>query len=182
MQDNETQLLLHAKKTAQELAEKLKKHSLTLALAESCTAGLASSLLAEIPGASQILWGCYVCYTKEAKISMLDLDNTALLADGLVSGETASSMAAMALQKSGADIAASVTGLAGPQGDGGGAAVGAVWTAAARKGNIVTKGFHFTGGRNEIRLKAAAALFNEILKELRAIEAFSKLQFLKKLL
>ena len=113
-------LMIHGEKTAETLVQKLKDFSLTLALSESCTGGMVSSLLAGVPGASTVLWGCFVCYTKEAKISMLGIDNKELTVNGLVSAETASSMAEMALKKSGASVAASVTGLAGPLGDGSG--------------------------------------------------------------
>jgi len=170
MQDSLTQdsltngLLLTAEKTAQELVEKLKALSLTLALAESCTAGLVSGFLADIPGASQVLWGSFVCYTKEAKVSMLGLDSGALLIHGLVSRETAISMAEAALRKSGAGIAASVTGLAGPQGDGSSVPVGTVWAASALKnGETRASEFHFSGSRNVVRIRAAIALL-ELIK------------------
>jgi len=159
------QLIKRAEKKAACLIEKLKAVSQKLVLAESCTGGLISSLLAEIPGASGVLWGSFVCYTKEAKVSMLGLKESSLSADGLVSEKTAYSMAAGALQKSGADIAAAVTGLAGPDGDGSGVPVGTVWTSAAlRDGEIKTKVFHFTGSRNEVRLCAAFAVLEEIQK------------------
>jgi PncC family amidohydrolase len=175
MQECNTELAIHAEKTAEALVNKLKALSFKLALCESCTAGLISNLIARIPGASSVLWGSYVCYTREAKISMLDLDKSGLAAHGLVSGETASSMATMALQKSltacdangqvnGAEIAAAVTGLAGPEGDGSGVPVGTVWVAAARRGEetAAAREFHFDGERNEVRLKAAIAVLETV--------------------
>jgi len=149
--------------TAEALIQKLKALSFKLALAESCTAGMISGLLANIPGASSVLWGSFVCYTKEAKVSMLGLDSGALDAHGLVSRETAVSMAQGALKKSGADIAASVTGLAGPEGDGSSVPVGTVWAATAlRSGETSASEFHFTGCRNDVRKKAAIAVINLI--------------------
>ena len=164
MQDSSiNDLFVMAEKTAKELVEKLKSLSLTLALAESCTAGMVSGFLANIPGASSVLWGSFVCYTKEAKVSMLGLDNSALSASGLVSMETASSMAAGALSKSGAGIAASVTGLAGPQGDGSDIPVGTIWVAAAiRDGETTAREFHFSGSRNSVRIRAATAVLEFI--------------------
>jgi PncC family amidohydrolase len=167
MQDSENtaDLTIHAEKTAEELVKKLKSLSLTLALAESCTAGLVSGFLANVPGASGVLWGSFVCYTAEAKISMLGLDSGALSVHGLVSRETALSMAAGALDKSGADIAASVTGLAGPQGDGSNVPVGTVWAAAAlRGGQTWADEYHFRGSRNAVRLRASAALLELVKK------------------
>jgi PncC family amidohydrolase len=157
-----------AEKAAEDLIQKLNSLSLTVALAESCTAGLVSAFLAGIPGASRALWGSFVCYTREAKISMLGLDRDALAAHGLVSGETALAMAAGALRKSGASFAAAVTGLAGPEGDGSGVPVGTVWVAAAvRNGETsVLKEFHFSGPRNQVRLNAAIAVLDAVKNSL----------------
>jgi len=163
-EDNENkQLISQAERKAVCLIEKLKAVSKKLVLAESCTGGLISSLLAQVPGASGVLWGSFVCYTKEAKVSMLGLKESELSADGLVSEQTAYSMAAGALQKSGADISAAVTGLAGPDGDGSNVPVGTVWIAAAlRGGETKVKMFNFKGSRNEVRLCAACAALEEI--------------------
>lgn len=137
-----------------------------LALAESCTAGLASDLLARTSGASRVLWGSFVCYTAAAKVSMLGLDQRLLDQYGPVSGETARGMALAALEKSGAYIAASVTGLAGPEGDGSPVPVGTVWIAVAVDGKAESEEFHFSGSRAEIRLQAAAAVLEKLRKKL----------------
>jgi len=168
MQDSENtaELTAQAEKTANELVEKLKSLSITLVLAESCTAGLVSGFLANIPGASGVLWGSFVCYTREAKISMLGLEPGALSVHGLVSRETAVSMAQGALNKSGAGIAASVTGLAGPDGDGSGVPVGTIWAAAAlRGGQTRVSEYHLSGSRNVVRIRAVAALL-ELIKNI----------------
>ncbi|MDR0322705.1 MAG: CinA family protein [Treponema sp.] len=158
------ELTLKAEKTAEAVIEKLKTSSVKLALAESCTAGLISGLLACIPGASGVLWGSFVCYTKEAKISMLGLERDKIDAFGLVSKETACSMAEGALARSGADIAVAVTGLAGPDGDGSTVPVGTVWVAATlRSGKIEVKEFRFSGARNAVRTCAAIAVFELLL-------------------
>jgi PncC family amidohydrolase len=161
------ELLIRAKKAAEELIEKLKAHSRTLALAESCTAGLISGLLAEIPGASAVLWGSFVCYTRDAKVSMLGLSDKELTANGLVSEKTAVSMALGALKKSSAYFAAAVTGLAGPHSDGSDIPIGTVWTAVAwRNGGGAAKEFHFTGSRNIVRIRAVIAVLETILGSL----------------
>jgi PncC family amidohydrolase len=159
----EKELLEQAGKNAACLMEKLKALSLTVSLAESCTAGFISHLLACLPGASSVLWGSFVCYAKEAKVSMLNIDNNTLDTYGLVSRETACAMANGALQKSGANLAAAVTGLAGPDNDGSNTPVGTVWIAAVfQNKDAVAKEFHFSGSRNEIRIRAAAAVLEEI--------------------
>jgi len=158
------ELLAKAEKSAEALIHELKERSVTLALAESCTAGIVSALLAGIPGASEVLWGSFVTYTKDAKVSMLGIEKEIPETFGLVSKETACAMARGALLKSGANLAASVTGLAGPSGDGSNVKVGTVWVAAALKsGEITVKEHYFTGERNEIRLCAAVAVL-EILQ------------------
>ena len=166
MEEHNRKLLVKAEKTAEALIYKLKERSLTLALAESCTAGLVSALLAGVPGASEVLWGSFVTYTKEAKVSMLGIDEKIPETFGLVSKETACAMAAGALSKSAASIAASVTGLAGPSGDGSNVKVGTVWTAVvSQKGEIAAKEHYFAGERNEVRINAAIAVL-EMLQTL----------------
>ena len=160
------QLAVKAEKTAEAVIEKLKSLSLKLALAESCTAGLVSGLLAETGGASSVFWGSFVCYTQEAKVKMLGLDNDRLTESGLVNSETACSIAEGALKKSGADIAAAVTGLAGPGGDGR-VPVGTIWIAITRRNaETEAKEFAFTGSRNNVRMQSAIAALEEILRRL----------------
>jgi PncC family amidohydrolase len=138
--------------------------SLSLAAAESCTAGLVGSLLAEIPGASRVFWGSFVCYSGEAKIKMLGVKRETLTAFGLVSKETACAMAEGALEKSGASAAVSVTGLAGPEGDGSAAPVGTVWIGTALRGSPPEAvSFHYTASRNDLRQKAAREAIQQIL-------------------
>ena len=169
--DINAQLIKQAEKSAADLIKKLKSQALTLALSESCTAGLVSSFLAGIPGASDVLWGAFVCYTREAKISMLGINGVELDAYRYVSRDTACLMAKGALEKSGANIAAAVTGLAGPGGDGSNVPVGTVWAACAlqgalKGGEIKAREFRFTGSRSEIRIQAACAVLEMLLNML----------------
>jgi PncC family amidohydrolase len=146
------------------LVKKLAAASQKIALAESCTAGLVSGLIAGVPGASGVLWGSFVCYTVEAKAAMLGLDPARIEQFGAVSSETACAMAEAALEKSGADIAASVTGLAGPDGDGTAVPVGTVWVASARRGKRADAvKFHFSGARNEVRSAAACEVIKQVI-------------------
>jgi PncC family amidohydrolase len=152
---------------AKNLVKKLDAASWTLVLAESCTAGLVSDLIARIPGASRVLWGAFVSYTVEAKIRMLGLNRDFVDTYGAVSRETACAMAEGALEKSGAHIAAAVTGLAGPGGDGSEVPVGTVWIATAiRGGRTEAAVFHYQDSRNGIRNSAAAEVVEETLKRL----------------
>jgi nicotinamide-nucleotide amidase len=117
------------------LAEK----GLTVACAESCTGGMLSSMLVDIPGSSDALMGSVVCYSNEVKISMLGVREETLGAFGAVSEQTALEMARGALRRIGADYALAVTGIAGPGGGTPEKPVGLVWVALARSGDGYTE-------------------------------------------
>ncbi|MDR1444777.1 MAG: nicotinamide-nucleotide amidohydrolase family protein [Treponema sp.] len=156
-----------AEAAARRLVETLARRSQTMTAAESCTAGLTADLVARIPGASRVLWGAFVTYTVDAKVRMLGLDPRNLEKFGPVSRETACAMALGALDKSGADYAVAVTGLAGPGGDGTQVPVGTVWIAAAGRGRAPQAHvFHFEGSRNGIRERAAREALEVILKQI----------------
>jgi len=158
----------------------------TVAAAESCTAGLASHYIACIPGASEVFWGSCVTYTASAKTVMLGVPEDLINKCGAVSRNVALAMAEGALKKSGASWAFSVTGLAGPLGDGSKTPVGTVWIGIARRSFSRSKGsessgtglkgtecvktsavkYTFSGPRNDVREAATAAAFRELLKKL----------------
>jgi PncC family amidohydrolase len=152
---------------AAEVIRKLAACSKTLVTAESCTAGLVSGTIAAIPGASKVLWGGFITYTMDAKISMLGVDEAVVRRFGAVSEETAGAMAVGALENSAAAMSIAVTGLAGPNGDGSATPVGVVWTAIAsreKEGISLTRiaNFHFEGDRNEVRLRATETVLQQI--------------------
>jgi PncC family amidohydrolase len=153
-----------AQEMARQLVALLTERHYTLSLAESCTAGLVSDLVGRVSGASAALWGSFVCYSPDAKQRMLGLERDFLERHGLVSRETARAMALHARELAGVTIAAAVTGIAGPLGDGSGAPVGTVWIAAAWQGHCREKELHFQGTRSEIRMQAAAAVLEELLE------------------
>jgi PncC family amidohydrolase len=157
--DNKAPSFDEAKKLVQILAEK----KLLLAAAESCTAGLVADAIAQVSGASKVFWGSFVSYRAEAKSAMLGIGEALLEECGLVSSETACAMALGALEKSGADCAVSVTGLAGPEGAGSAVEVGTVWIGTAlKRGETGTKKFIFKKSRNELREAAARQAIHEI--------------------
>jgi PncC family amidohydrolase len=153
---------------AEDLIQRAAAAGLTLAAAESCTAGLAADLLARVPGASRVFWGSFVSYTPAAKTEMLGVDAKLLDRYGAVSRETARAMAEGALARSGADLAVSVTGLAGPEGDGSGVPVGTVWIGIARRGGESRASlYRYTGSRNEVRRRAARDALEALRGELK---------------
>lgn len=109
------------------LVEKLREKKLSAACAESCTGGLLSSMITDVPGSSEV-FGYGVCtYANEAKIKLLGVKPETLEKYGAVSEQTACEMADGVRKLSGADIALSLTGLAGPGGAVPGKPVGLVW-------------------------------------------------------
>ena len=150
---------------AREIVKKLSAGGTFIAAAESCTAGLAADFIACVPGASKVFWGSFVTYTADAKRKMLGVQEDLLKKHGAVSRPVAIAMAERTLEISGASLAFSVTGLAGPEGDDSGIPVGTVWIGlAGRAGDTKpqAKMFRFTGSRNEVRYAAAAAALEEV--------------------
>jgi len=107
---------------------------LRIVTAESCTGGLISGALTEIPGSSAVLDRGFVTYSNRAKVEMLGVPPELIEAKGAVSEEVARAMAAGALANSSADIVVSVTGVAGPGGGTPSKPVGLVYIAVQRRG------------------------------------------------
>lgn len=132
---------------------------LKIATAESCTGGLLAALLTEIPHSSQVFEYGYVTYANEAKEDMLDVSPEMLALHGAVSEPVAAAMAAGALARSKADVAVSITGIAGPGGGSAKKPVGLVYMAGMRAdGKTIIEKHEFGDlGRSEIRRRAVAA-------------------------
>ena len=118
---------------ARRLVERYAAAGLKLATAESCTGGLVAGLITEIAGSSAVLERGFVVYSNEAKVGMLGVAQETLAAVGAVSAATAREMAVGALEHSRADIAVSITGVAGPGGGSTEKPVGLVHFACARR-------------------------------------------------
>ena len=131
---------------------------LTITTAESCTGGLVAALLTEIPGSSAVFERGFVTYSNLAKTQMLGVPAALIETLGAVSGAVARAMAEDALRHSAADIAVSITGIAGPGGGSAAKPVGLVHFAVARRGGAVVVEAARYGdlGRGAIRLAAVA--------------------------
>jgi len=105
----------------------------TVTTAESCTGGWIAKAITDVPGSSAVIGFGIVSYSNEAKVSLLGVRNSTLEANGAVSEAVVMEMAAGALQLSGADIAVSVSGIAGPDGGSKEKPVGTVWFGWARR-------------------------------------------------
>ncbi len=152
---------------AQKVYEKLKKYSKNLATAESCTGGLIAASLTSVPGMSECYGFGVVTYANEAKEKLLSVSNETLKSYGAVSPQTAEEMANGAVEMSGADIAVSVTGIAGPGGGTAKKPVGLVYIGIALRGKgAKTYKNLFDGNRQEVRQQTVIKALELILETL----------------
>lgn len=144
--------------TASELVRLLTGKHMMLAVAESCTGGLLAGEITKVPGSSQCFDRGYVTYSAEAKSEMLGIPMDLIVSRGPVSELTAMLMAEAARQLSGAQVACSVTGVAGPGSDSSGNPEGLVYIALSIEGYETEVEKHsFEGDRSGIRQSAVAA-------------------------
>ena len=137
---------------AERVLHSCRKRGLKVVTAESCTGGLVAATLTAIAGSSDVVERAFVTYANEAKREMLGVSWDALLGYGAVSEPVARAMAAGALARSGADLAVSVTGVAGPGGGTAEKPIGLVHFAVARIGHDMIAERHvFPGDRDTIR-------------------------------
>ncbi|PXA88937.1 competence protein [Nostoc sp. 3335mG] len=141
-----------------------------VAVAESCTGGLVSAALTEIPGSSDVFEGGFVTYSYSAKTELLRVSSDVLETFGAVSIAVAWTMAQNALNKTGADVSVAITGIAGPDGGSEKKPVGTVVFARAEKGadpeKIVANSRKFdNNGRGGVRLQAALVALELLMPE-----------------
>lgn len=147
------------------LLARVQPRGLTLATAESCTGGLVAAALTAVPGSSAVFLCGYVTYATAAKQAMLGVDPALIATHGAVSEAVARAMAEGARQRSGADLAVSVTGIAGPGGGSADKPVGLVHlAAAARGGAILAERRLFAGDRAAVRAAAVAAALSLLMR------------------
>jgi nicotinamide-nucleotide amidase len=132
----------------------LRERSLTIALAESCTGGLLSARLTEVPGVSAVLERAIVSYANRAKIDALGVAPALLERHGAVSEEVAAAMAAGASTVAHTDVGVAITGIAGPDGGTSEKPVGLVFVATCGAAGTRVRRNHFPGGRERVRLQA----------------------------
>lgn len=136
----------------------------TLATAESCTGGMIGAALTAIPGSSAVYKGGVISYTNQVKHDLLGVSMDLLNEIGAVSMPVAEAMASGARKVLDADIAVSVTGLAGPSGDENGNPVGTVYIGYSDMKRCTARQFHFVGSREQVRSQAAEAALRMILE------------------
>lgn len=164
-------------KASDDVVKLLKERGYTLAAAESCTGGLISAEITSVSGSSDV-FGYGVCtYANEAKMKLLGVKEETLASVGAVSEETAVQMAEGVRKLAGADIAVSVTGIAGPTGGTPEKPVGTVYIGCSTRSGTTAKRYLFTGekfpeaanGREAIRYETALAALQTITEEIKKI-------------
>ena len=149
------------------LGRELLSRQQTIAFAESCTGGLASSMMTDVPGSSEYVKGSVVSYTDVIKNQVIHVSKTTLSKKGAVSEETALEMARGAREVIGSDVAVSITGLAGPGGGTRKKPVGLVYIAVADANGEACRHYNFGGTRTQIKHRAAMAALGFALERLK---------------
>ena len=136
----------------------------TFATAESCTGGMIGELLTAVPGSSAVYKGGIISYWSQIKQSLLGVDGEVLRRFGAVSAPVAEAMALGVRKALEADVAVSVTGLAGPGGDEFGNIVGTVFIGYADAEKSIVQECHFSGDREAVRRQAAHTALEMVIK------------------
>ncbi len=148
---------------AEKLGQALLRLRLTLACAESCTGGLLSATLTEVPGSSGWFRGGVVAYHNDLKTGLLGVSAELLRAHGAVSEAVVLAMARGARKRLDADLALSVSGIAGPTGGTPDKPVGTVWLAWSGPHGEHARRFLFQGDRGSVRAQSVRRALQEML-------------------
>lgn len=148
----------------EQIVERLSKLKLTISAAESCTGGLFSATLVNVPGASSVLNQSFVTYSNESKRRLLGVKKKTLDKHGAVSKKTAKEMCYGVAKAAKADVGVGITGIAGPDGGTKEKPVGLVYIGCYYNKNIVVKPFYFKGTRLEVRKQAVAEAMKMVYK------------------
>ncbi len=141
----------------------LKERGMTISVAESCTGGLISDILTNIPGSSQYFDSAVICYSNASKEDLLGVGGSTILEHGPVSSEVTEAMAEAVRLKRDTTIGLAVTGVAGPDTQGA-VPAGTVYVALSSWKGVRVRQYRFSGSRQEIKTLAAKAALR-FLKE-----------------
>lgn len=156
---------------SRQVGEALLARQWVFATAESCTGGWVAKAITDVSGSSAWYHCGFVTYSNNAKQAMLGVNSETLERWGAVSAQTASEMALGAKRVAVADIALSVTGVAGPGGGSETLPVGSVWLGFAFGSNeVITELHHFSGDRDQVRRQAASLGLKKILDRVKKIK------------
>ena len=145
------------------LGEMLDERGLTIATAESCTGGLVSHRLTNVPGSSEYYIGSVIAYAYHAKVRQLNVKWQTLETHGAVSHETVAEMASGVRAALETDIGIAVSGIAGPGGGSPGKPVGLVWLGLSTPDGNWTRDHNFEGERIAVKNQAAEAALQFVI-------------------
>ena len=151
------------------VAELFRLKGVTLSLAESCTGGLVAKRITDIPGCSSYFLEGAVTYSDNAKVRALGVSDSLLAAEGAVSSGVAMAMARGIRRHSGSDVALAITGIAGPSGGSEEKPVGTVFLALATGSGCRSKGYRFSGEREEIRAMTSLTALDWLRRHLASL-------------
>ena len=151
------------------LGESGSASGLTLATVESCTGGLIGHLITEVPGSSAYYLGGFVTYSDAQKRDAVGVGEEVLAAHGAVSAQVAMAMAVGGRARTGADLAVSVTGIAGPDGGTPQKPVGLTYVAVADADGTEVRRFVWGGDRSDNKRRSAAAALELLLERLERV-------------
>lgn len=146
------------------LLDILRQRKQTVTTVESCTGGLLSGRITDIPGSSDVLKQAFVTYCDEAKHHLVGVSEDTLKTYTAVSAQTAKEMAMGGAKAADADACLSVTGYAGPAADERDDSVGQIFIGCHYQGRTVVEEFHFSGSRREVREAAVREALNLLQK------------------
>ena len=151
---------------AARVGERCLAAAIRIATVESCTGGLIGHALTEISGSSAYFLGGFVTYSDAAKQAMVGVPPDVLAAHGAVSAQTALAMAAGGRDRTGADIAVAVTGIAGPDGGTDAKPVGLTYVAVADRAGSEVRRFVWPGSRADNKRSSAEAALELVLERI----------------
>jgi nicotinamide-nucleotide amidase len=144
----------------QVVGDLLREHQMTIATAESCTGGLLTSRLTDVPGSSDYVDRGVVCYSNRSKADLAGVAETLIAEHGAVSEPVARAMAEGIRSRAGTNVGVGITGIAGPGGGTPEKPVGTVSIAVAVDEDIRVRTFQFLGGREMVKFQAAQSALN----------------------
>ena len=160
--------LTRLRELAARLGERCGSAGVRVATVESCTGGLVGHAITEIPGSSAYYLGGFVTYSDELKFQAVGVPHDVLSAHGAVSAQVAMAMATGGRQRTGADLAAAVTGIAGPDGGSASKPVGLTYIAVADAVGVAVRRYVWTGDRGGNKVASAEAALELLLERIDA--------------
>jgi PncC family amidohydrolase len=153
------------------LAARCLAAGVSVATTESCTGGLVAHAITEVPGSSAYFLGGYVTYSNDLKHSAVGVPVEVLVAHGAVSAQAAMAMATGGRERTGADLAVAVTGIAGPDGGTDAKPVGLTYVAVADAVGLAVRRYVWAGDRSGNKRSSAAAALELLIERVEAAEA-----------